>query len=247
MAMARSPRPSMTPAPQAHLQPRGRGGGLQVSRQVRQLLDLRWQHRRLHDALLADIRGPAPPASPGRSAAVAAACRSAARHFPLADQSRGELRGAPMLARRAAKDEGISAVFDDRMSVPGSVRARDLRKRLKAKHTTATEFSQPSQCVFETVDCTQCIELIDSQPEAPLDALATHRLENCKTSPRCDDGTQCRNLTRPVGQKQRAATALDPIAHGERTRALRLHVLQSGSCRSRYGADGPEHARVLRL
>src|SRR5690242_11128577 len=121
MAMARGPRPSMTPTPQAHLQPYCRGGGLQVSRQIRQLLDLRGQHRRLRHALLADIRGPAPPAPPGRSTAVAAACRGAARHFPLAYQSRGELRGAPVLARRTAKDESISAVFDDRMRVPGSV------------------------------------------------------------------------------------------------------------------------------
>src|SRR6185437_14032101 len=170
-------------------------------------------------------------ATPGKSTAVTAACRSATRHFPLADQPRGELRGAAVLARRAAKDQSVTAIFDDRMSVSGSVRARDLRNGLEAQDATAFEFPQTDQCVFETIDRTQCVELIDHQPEAPLHALATHTLEDCKADPRCDDGAQRRDLTRLVRQKERAATALDPIAHGEGPRAPSMHILQSASRR----------------
>jgi hypothetical protein len=67
--------------------------------------------------------------APGEEAGAVAGVRAgdvAAQHFALADQVRGEGGGAAAFTRRAAQDEGVAAVLDDRLRIPASVKRTDL-------------------------------------------------------------------------------------------------------------------------
>src|SRR5262249_43946296 len=94
-------------------QPNGRGRSLHIAGEVGQLLKLCGQHRALGDPLLADT---------GRAArrtrqteALATARRLATHDLALADEARGELRGATVLARRATQNQGVAAILHQRL------------------------------------------------------------------------------------------------------------------------------------
>src|SRR5438046_9204029 len=100
---------------------------LQVPGEVRQLLELRGEHRRLDEVLLADA-GRAPCAARGEEAVPIVPARGLpADHLALPDEARGELRGAAVLTARAAQDQRVAALLDERLRLAAAVGARDLR------------------------------------------------------------------------------------------------------------------------
>src|SRR5205823_12947855 len=98
---------------------------------VRQLLELSGEHRRLDEVLLADA-GRAPCAARGEEAVPIVPARGLpADHLALADQARGELRGAAVLTARAAEDQRAAAILDEGLRFARPIGVRDLRERLE--------------------------------------------------------------------------------------------------------------------
>src|SRR5205823_12544052 len=70
----------------------------------------------------------------------------------LADELRGELRRSAALAGRAAQDERVAAVLDDRVRDRPAIGARHLTDRLEPENAASAELTQPRQGVLEAVD-----------------------------------------------------------------------------------------------
>src|ERR1700679_3104184 len=157
--------PGAGPIAERDFQPAGRRCRLEVTAKIRQLLEFGRHDRRLRGVLLGDAARTASAAQRKCTVAIAAARFLAPENLSIADQARCELRRAPVLAARAPQDKGISAIFDDCLCVALSVRAGYLGDRLKTQDAAASEFSQPRQCILETVDGAQCIELINDEPQ----------------------------------------------------------------------------------
>src|SRR5580704_6546691 len=130
-----------SPAPEMHPQPlRGRGA-LEIAGEIGKLFKFGRQHRALNDVLLAHV-GRAAGAAPGRKAlAVAPPRRLAPDHLALADEPRGELRSAAVLAAGAAQDQSVATIFHQRLRLTIAVGRRHLRNRLKTEHAATAEFS----------------------------------------------------------------------------------------------------------
>src|SRR6185437_4801532 len=115
--------------------PFGPGGELQQTRHIRQLLDLRCHDRILRCVLLA-VRS---SAVEGCVEDRGASARDLVTYdLPFSDEPGGELGGAASLAGRAAQDQGVSAILDDRLRFGVSVRAADLSDALESKDASAT-------------------------------------------------------------------------------------------------------------
>src|SRR2546430_12900120 len=67
----------------------------------------------------------------------------------LADELRGELRRSAALAGRAAQDERVAAVLDDRVRDRPAIGARHLADRLEPENAASAELAQPRQGVLE--------------------------------------------------------------------------------------------------
>jgi hypothetical protein len=83
------------------------GGELQVTGQIGQAFDLRGHDGGLDPELLARGDGRAPLVGP------AGLGGRGVQNLALADELRGEFRGAAVLARRAAQDQSVAAILDD--------------------------------------------------------------------------------------------------------------------------------------
>ena len=158
------------------------------------------------------------------------------------------MRGAAILAARAAQNQRVTAVFDECLRFPRAVGTRHLRNGLEAQDAAAAKFAQPRQRILEAVNGAEGIELIDDEPQAliPLFRLA-HGLHDGQPHPRGDDRAQCGNLASLIRNEQDAAAAANPLAHGEGRGPLRLDVLQGGDRGAQHGTDRAEHAGVVRL
>src|SRR5580658_4071334 len=86
-------------------------------------------------------------------------------HFAFADELRGESRSAAAFAGGATEDQSVTTIFHNRMGVPVSVSAGNLRNRLKSEHATASKFSQPRERIFETVNLSERVQLVDDEPK----------------------------------------------------------------------------------
>src|SRR5580698_7839072 len=103
--------------------PNRRRRGFQIACEVRQLFDLRGEHCRFDDPLFGDLQRSARTACEQAARRVATARALPAYEFAVADQTRGVLRGATVLAARAPQDQGVAAVLHDRL------RARAVNRR----------------------------------------------------------------------------------------------------------------------
>src|SRR5215470_12646277 len=92
--------------PHAHAQPHRRGGGLEIPAEVRQLLDFGRQYRGFNDLLASDTGRTTPAAGCKPAFPIVRTGSLPAHYLALANQARGELRSTPMLAARAAEDQG---------------------------------------------------------------------------------------------------------------------------------------------
>src|SRR6185437_7571827 len=147
-------------------------------------------------------------------------------HLAVADELRREFRYSATLGRRAAQDQSIAAVLNNRLGVPVTIGAGDLSYRLKSQYAPPAELPQPGERILEAVDSSERIELVHDEPQ-PLISLSTaHRLEDREPNPRRDHSAQRCDLSRLVGDEEYALSALHPFPHGERCRSLRRYVLQ---------------------
>jgi len=103
------------------------------------------------------------------------------------------------------------------MCGPGPVRARDLRDRLKAQNTAATEFTHSRQRIFQTINLSQGIKFVDDEPEALILLRAFHRLENGYAHPGGDRRAQRCDLPSAIRNKKYAplasATSSNPFSY----------------------------------
>src|SRR4029077_16852057 len=98
--------------------------------------------------------------------------------FALADEAGSKLRCASVLASRAAQNERVTTIFDDRLRLTATVGRGHLGDRLKAEHAAPAEFSQACERILQSVDLSEGVQLVDHEPEALLPALlAVHRLK----------------------------------------------------------------------
>src|ERR1700749_725615 len=111
---------------EANLEPLARGGPFEVTAEIRQCLDLGGHHRGFRHVLLTGVLRASGATACEQALAIAAAGDLSPQYLALADQARGELRGAAVLARRGPENQRIPAVLDDRLGI-GAVDGRDLR------------------------------------------------------------------------------------------------------------------------
>src|SRR5258708_16804604 len=221
---------------------------LQITAQVRQLLELRGHDRCLDDMLVGDVARAARAAARQGGFAIPAARNLPSQYFALADQARGELRGSAVFAARTAQDQGIAAILYNRLGLAGPVQAGNLRDRLESQDTAASEFSQPRQRVLEPVDGAQRVEFIDDKPQPLIIARrSAHRLEYGEMHPGGDHGTQCRDLAGAIRNEQNARVGpiFYPLAHRKHGGALALDILERGHGGPGYRAGRSEHPRIV--
>src|SRR5437764_9195952 len=99
----------------------------------------------------------------------------------LADELRGELRRSAALAGRAAQDERVAAVLDDRVRDRPAIGARHLADRLEPENAASAELTQPRQGVLQAVDLAERaerVELVDEEPEPLIAFTPAHRFED---------------------------------------------------------------------
>src|SRR5256885_1102754 len=96
----------------------------------------------------------------------------------LADELRGELRRSAALAGRAAQDEGVAAILDDRIRHRSAIGARHLADRLEPENAASAELAQPRQGVLEAIDLAERVELVDQEPQPLIAFTSAHRLED---------------------------------------------------------------------
>src|SRR5262249_33263292 len=119
----------------AYLEPLGPRGRLQGSGEIGELLDLRPEDGPPQHLLPAHgVRA----ARGGEDGAVACPGGVAADYLALTDEPRRKVRRATRLARRAAENERVPTVLDQRLGF-GAIGGRDLRDRLKAKDTATAK------------------------------------------------------------------------------------------------------------
>src|SRR5437870_4713672 len=140
----------------------------------------------------------------------------------LADELRGELRGSAALAGRAAQDERVAAVLDDRVRDRPAIGARHLADRLEPENAASAELTQPRQGVLEAVDLPERVELVDEEPQPLIAFTPAHRFEDRDPQPRGDDRPERRDLSGLVRKEHAAAAArvsrrpvLHPLSDGE--------------------------------
>ncbi len=148
------------PGIQPHAQPLRIGRVLQIASQIRQLFDLRRENRRFHVEMLA-VRDRA-----GRLVKPTAPRNRGSQHLALPDELRGKPRGAAAFAGRATQNQRVPTILDNRVGVSVAVGAGYLRNRLKAQDTPAAELAQPRERVFQTVNLSEGIQLVDDEPQA---------------------------------------------------------------------------------
>jgi len=75
-----------------------------------------------------------------------------ANHFALADQAACKLCRATLLAGAAAENKSVPAVLDDRLGLPVTVGAGQLRNRLKSKYAATAKLSKSDEGVLQAVN-----------------------------------------------------------------------------------------------
>src|SRR5580704_6036649 len=232
---------------EGHLQPLRAGSELQVAGEVRQLLDLGRHDGRLDGGALR---------AAGHRQQLEGTTRArhrAAQHLPLADQARGELRSATVLAAGAAENQRRPTIFYDRLRFPGAIRGRDLRHGLEPEYAAAAELAQPRERVLESVDLPERIELVDHEPQALAALRRVHRLEDRESHPGGDDRPQRRDLAGAIRDEEHALPLSLPGLRGpaphREWNALILtgDVSESRNRRARDRADRIEHPAVVLL
>src|SRR5437660_10055924 len=94
----------------------------------------------------------------------------------LADELRGELRRSAALAGRAAQDERVAAVLDDRVRDRPAIGARHLADRLEPENAASAELTQPRQSVLEAVDLAERVERGDEEPQPRIAFTSAQRV-----------------------------------------------------------------------
>src|SRR2546430_12160113 len=98
----------------------------------------------------------------------------------LADELRGELRRSAALAGRAAQDERVAAVLDDRVRDRPAIGARHLADRLEPENAASAELAQPRQGVLEAVDLAERDGLKDARSEEHTSELQSQSNLVCR-------------------------------------------------------------------
>src|SRR5882762_11982310 len=173
----------------------------------------------------------------------------------LADELGSEFGRSAPLASRAAQEQRVAAVLDDRVRHRTAVGARHLADRLEAQETASAELAQPRERILEAVDLTERIELVDDEPQPLIPLVPSHRLEHREPHPRGDDRAERRDFACPVGEEEHPAGSPGaprravpyPLADGEGRPFLARRVLEHADGGAGARAHRSEHLLVTLL